>query len=146
MLRAVADRPNEGEVLKMFNLSRLRLRAKVALATTAFAMVAALPLALNVQPAAAWPWDPHVHVAGHAGCNQMFDSPTLVQMWAQGAYAQAGFNWATNYGLDFWGIGGSSTAWALITCDGLGGHYQYWRSFTVYRPGWGNQINVSFQG
>ena len=131
--------------LKGFGSSRIA-RSVVAFAAAVLTVVGVS--FATAAPASAWPWSSHVHVAGHAGCNGFLYSPKLIQIWpGNGEYAQAGFNVFNNYGMDFYNISGPRTAWAQITCRTIGGGaYTYWRSFTIFRPAVGDQVNASFQG
>lgn len=128
--------------------ARLHLRTKLVVTAALTTAAVAAPMVASQTAANAWPWSGYVHVAGHAGCNQFLNSPRLIQIWAGNEYAQGGFNWLNNYGVDFQNVpSGGETAWAKITCHyAYSDTYSYWRSFWLTRQTVGSQENVSFQG
>jgi hypothetical protein len=125
-----------------------RIATKLLALIVAFGTVFGLAT-VTAAPASAWSWSSQVHLAGNAKCDRLLYSPKLVQVWpGNGEYGQAVPNWYGNYGMNFYRIGGPTTAWAKITC-GYGNTsltYSYWRSFTMYRPTVGSQLNVAFRG
>jgi len=125
-----------------------RLVTKTAAAITAIGALFGVSV-VAAAPASAWSWSPQVHVAGSAKCDRVLYTARTVEIWpGNGEYGRAGVNWLSNYGMTFYRIGGSSTAWAKVTCGYANTSltYSYWRSFTIYRPAVGSQLNVSFRG
>ena len=103
--------------------------------------------ATSAPPAKAWSWSSQVNVAGGAPRCDMNSFGLVVTVYANNGEVHSGYpNSIGNWGARFYNIpSGGTSAHALVTCRNIFGYnWQYWSNwFTIYRPGVGDQVNVT---